>query len=88
MTNKYDKHEKFIKKVLIKMFSMVGAKYSKEFYNQHEWYLKYSFDDEQLEKFKIFFIESAKKDLKLSNRRAESEFNWFNLCFGWKQKNK
>lgn len=77
--------DKFIEKVLKKMFQLVGAKYSKKFCKQPEWYLIYSWDEKTEKKWKEFFIKSAQNDLKLSKKAAEKEFLWFNLCYGWKK---
>lgn len=35
---------------------------------------------------KNFYIKTARKDLKLTKLRAEKEFRWFNLAFGWTEK--
>ncbi len=80
---KKNKEQKFIEKMLKKMFSMVGTKYSEEFCQKKDWYLKYSFNKEQEYKFRDFFIKSAQKDFRWNKRTAANEYSHFSLMWGW-----
>lgn len=62
---------------------MVGVKYSQEFIKKENWYLQHSWNEQQEKEFRAWFIKNIKKDLKISNRKAELEYTWFNLTYGW-----
>ncbi len=80
--NKYDK---FIKKSLNQMFTVVGFEcFDEKFTKQEDWYTKATWSKIQENKFKQWFIKEAKKDLKFNKVTAEKEFAWFNLMWGWK----
>ena len=81
------KTDKFIKKVLNKMFKTVGFdKFELEFTKQKDWFQKKTWTEAQQNEFRDWFVAQARKDLKMSKRYAESEFSWFNLMYGWSVK--
>jgi len=80
-----NKIDKFLKKALNKMFSMVGEKYTTEFTKQKEWYSKREWSRSQEQKFRRWFHDTAKKDLKWNNKLIEKEYGWYNLMWGWKR---
>lgn len=83
---KSDKYEKFLQVILEQQFSLVGQKYSSNFTKKKNWYTRFSWNEEQENEFREFFIVTAKRMLGLTKRAAEREFAWWNLDFGWKRK--
>jgi hypothetical protein len=85
MNNK--KIDKFIEKALKKMFQAVGAQkeYSLDYCKKKKWYMNYSWNGKQIAEYKKWFVKNAVKDLELSDKRAEKEWSYFFLQWGWKQ---
>lgn len=48
------------------------------------WYTYYTMSEEQEKEFEAFAIDVFKKELKLNQVRAESEYSWFFLMYGLK----
>jgi hypothetical protein len=78
-----EKEAKFLLKALKKMFSVVGAKYTKEFCKKDGWYLKYSWNNDEERKYSDWFIKECSKTFKCSKKTALHEWSWFNLTHGW-----
>lgn len=50
------------------------------------WYQYFTFNSkEEYESWKEFCIKLFRKELKMSKKKAEVEFDWFNLNYGLKQ---
>lgn len=81
------KIDKFLEKALDKMFQAVGfEKWDREFTdNNKEWYSLRTWDSEQVEIYKKWFLTEIRKDLKLNKQQAEKEWSWFFLMWGWKE---
>ena len=80
-------YDKFLKKTLDKMFQMVGLEqFDKNFAEQEDWYSKKTWTKDQSEEFKKWFVAEGKKDLKFTKQMMEKEHAWFNLKWGWKEK--
>ena len=80
--------EDFIEKAFNKLFQSVGLeKWDKEFTKQDNWYTLKTWTKAESEKFKQWFIQEIKKDLKYTSRAAEKEWAWFDLMWGWKEAN-
>jgi hypothetical protein len=77
--------DKFLNKALSKMFQCVGLKYTEKFTKQHDWYLLHAWDDATIAKYKTWFITQARKHFKWTKARAEREWGYFFLMWGWKQ---
>lgn len=85
MKSKQSKIDKFVYKALDRMFSMVGFDgFDESFTKQDDWYSKKSWSADDQDKFREWFIMTARKDLKWNKKCAEREFSWFNLMWGWK----
>lgn len=81
-----NKIDKFLEKALDKMFQVVGlASWDREFTKKQDWYMEYSWTEEQIDEYKKWFIQTARKDLKLNKQLALKEWSWFFLMWGWKQ---
>jgi len=77
------KNRQFLDKLLRKMFKMVGQKYTKSFVKQEKWYQQYTWNREQEDEFRQYFIKQYTKFFKISKKMAARDFEWFNLCHGW-----
>ena len=73
----------FLDKLLTKMFKDVGLKFTKDFTKQEEWYKKYSWDKNQEDNFKKYFIKAYIKYFKTNKKSAEKDWLLWNLCYGW-----
>lgn len=80
------KEERFVEKALKKMFEVVGERFSWEFCLRDEWYLTCEWTKNKEEQFRKWFMAEIKKDLDVSKRKAENEYAYFNLTWGWKNK--
>ena len=80
------KLDKFIAKVLDRMFRKVGfKKFDQAFVDANrDWFLQKSWTQDQEDEFHEYFVKTAQKDLNMSKERSEKEFQWFNLNYGWK----
>ena len=56
-----NKDQEFLDKILRKMFKIVGAKYTRKFTEQPEWYKKHTWDERQEDKFKRYFIKEIRR---------------------------
>ena len=86
---------KYLKVVLTKMCNMVGADFNKINFNQRDWYYKYTWTQEQQDKFAGWLTKLLK-----TNKQARTQFmkwplmtsqikelvDWFILDYGWKLK--
>ena len=81
------KTDKFIEKALRKMFKAVGAEkeFSLDYCKEQNWFHNYSWNRDQIEKYKTWFIQNAMKDLQLTKQGAEREWSYFFLQWGWKE---
>lgn len=60
--------------------------YKKKVIKSKPWYQYLTFESEQeFNEWKEFCINLFRKELKMSKKPAEIEFNWFNLKYGLKQ---
>ena len=81
------KLDKFVPKVLDRMFRKVGfKKFDKSFVEKYkeDWYTRKTWTQEQEDEFHKYFVDTAIKDLGVPKDWAEKEFQWFNLNYGWK----
>ena len=83
--NKNAKIDKFLQKVLKKQFELVGEEYDLWEVKEREWYLKHSLTEKQEEVFHDWYANEVMKDLKLSKKQAEKEWQWWNFNYGWKR---
>lgn len=67
-------------------FEMIG-KTVQEAIADKEWLQKWSFTQEQHDKFKAYSIPLIKKIFKCRKERAQKTFDWFDLQFGLPVKN-
>jgi hypothetical protein len=83
---KITKVEKFYTKAMNKMFRAVGLKrWDKKFTQETaDWYSKYNWTEEEADKYREWFVTTARKDMKWSKKTANFEFGWFFLCYGWR----
>ena len=81
------KTDKFIEKALKKMFKVVGAEkeFSLDYCKKPEWYMNYTWTNDQVKEYKAWFIKNAMKDLQLTKKGAEREWGYFFLQWGWRQ---
>ena len=77
--------DKFLVKALKKMFQCVHIKYTEKFTKQPDWYLLHSWDAATVTKYKAWFIAQARKHFKWTKTKAEKEWSYFFLMWGWKQ---
>jgi hypothetical protein len=75
--------DKFLIKALKHMFQCVGEKYSVEFTKQDAWYTLRTWNIKQEMAYKAWFVKHAMKDLVLTNKRAEEQYSYFSLMWGW-----
>ena len=80
------KNDRFLIKVLTKMFRVVGRKYSPSETNVEGWFLTSEWSVEQERRFNRYLVLAAMKDLLLRKRQAESAAGMFLLYYGWKVK--
>ena len=73
----------FLEKLLTEMFKIRGLKFTKDFCKQEMWYKKYTWNKQEEDKFKEYFIKEHIKYFKSSKKQAEIDFEWFNLLYGW-----
>lgn len=82
-----NKTEKFFHKAIDTMFRAVGFDgFSEEFVKQDHWYSRREWTLRQRNDFRDWFVAAARKDLKWTKRTAENEFSFFDLMWGWRQK--
>ena len=79
-----NKKQKFLRKVLRRMFRVVGRTYSVKITGQPDWFLTSTWTIEQATAFQNFFVKTAMKDLHLRKRQALKEAMWFGFFCGWK----
>ena len=79
------KVDKFLNKALSKMFQCVGLKYTQEFTKQEDWYMLHSWDAAAIAKYKAWFVAQAQKHFKWTKIKAEKEWSYFFLMWGWNQ---
>ena len=91
MTNQLDpydryqtKKKKFLRKILSRMFRMVGRTYSPKSTGQPDWFLISTWTIEQATAFQNLFVKTAMKDLRWPKRQALKEAIWFGFFCGWK----
>ena len=78
----------FLDKAFNKLFQAVGFEsWDKEFSKREDWYMQKTWTTDQSEDYKKWFLTEIKKDLKLKKDRAEKEWQWFNLMWGWREQN-
>lgn len=77
--------DRFIHKALKKMFQCVGLKYTEEFTKQSDWYMLHDWDAAAVAKYRAWFIAQAMKHFKWNKIKAEKEWGYFFLMWGWKQ---
>lgn len=53
-----------------------------------KWFFNWTMTSDQLEEFKGYAIPLLKKTFKCSKKKAEGIFQWFNLQYGLRIKNK
>ncbi len=76
---------RFLTKAMVKMFQCVGQKYTEEFTKKEDWYLLHTWDTATIAKYKTWFITQAMKHFKWTKTKAEKEYGYFFLMWGWKQ---
>lgn len=94
---KYNKitEEQFVLDCINKEFDIIGSKLYFETFKQlsdwskdnKEWFSKYSFKSEvQYKEWERYFLSHIYdwQPKSLSKRRAKSEFEWFNLMYGFR----
>jgi len=80
-----NKLEEFCIKILDKLFQAVGfKKFSLEYVQDNpEWKSQNTWTKDQEEYYFQWFVENAQKELNLTRRRAEIEYNKFMREYGW-----
>lgn len=68
------------------MFIKVGLEYTEDYCKRQEWYLTKSWTIDEQNDFKEWGEKLLRKELKMSNYRAEKEMGWFLLNCGWRTK--
>jgi hypothetical protein len=80
-----NKAKDFFKKALAEMFKVVGfAGFDEEFTMQEGWYSKREWTAQQRDEFRKWFVVNAKKDLRWGKNKADMEFSFFDLMWGWR----
>jgi hypothetical protein len=86
MKENLTKIDKFLDKALDQMFKCVGfERFDKNFTEQNHWYSKKTWSNDTHREFRVWFINTARKDLKWNKTYAEKEFLWFDLMWGWRR---
>jgi hypothetical protein len=78
------KHEKFLEKVMGRMFEAVGRVYSPEQTQKLDWFCSSTWTVGEEAKFRQFFIREVMRDFGFGKRKAKIEAGWFLLWYGWK----
>lgn len=87
MKNADEKIGSFFKKALDVMFRAVGfSGFDEDFAKQKDWYSRREWSAQQREDFRKWFVVNAKKDLRWPKRVAEKEFSFFDLMWGWRER--
>lgn len=80
---KADRVDEFLTKALVHMFKCVGEKYSAEFTKQDRWYTLHTWNTKQERMYRTWFVKHIMKDLTVSKKRAEHQYSYFMLMWGW-----
>ena len=86
MKDPRNKLDKFLLEAVKQMFRTVGEKYTEQFVSHKNWYEKKQWSKEQENKFRKWFISHACKKLGWNKKLSEKEYGWFNLMWGWSNK--
>ncbi len=87
LPGKATKEERFLHKVMAKMFSTVGKVYTPEETGKPDWYLTSSWTADQEQVFKEYLVREIMRDFGMSRRHAVKEAGWFLLLYGWQAEN-
>jgi|694.fasta_scaffold00478_11 hypothetical protein len=83
-----EKKEKLVKELINKMLEKHAVNYDDIKENQKigdiEWFMYYTWTQEEYEIFKKWAIPLIKKTLRITKEGAEKEFSWFDLMWGLK----
>lgn len=81
--SKEAKREQAVKDIVNQMFIIAGHKLTyDDILGKEDWYLQHTMTVEQGEELKQWGIAYLRKNLKMSQRLAEREMNWFNVQWG------
>jgi hypothetical protein len=78
--------EKLINEMINKELSFVG-KTIDDVKNDPDWFTNNTMNDNQYQEWKNYCINIMRKQFKMTKKRAEAEFAWFDLSYGLKVKN-
>ena len=76
--------EQHLEDILTKMFEVVGETYSPAAVEGPEWYLKYSWTNEQQQEFCKWLTEYIYKEWKFSKATSAKEAKAFIFNYGWR----
>ena len=79
--------EKWLDEILTKQFEMVGEEYKPSIVKKDNWYLDYTWTNEQEKEFQDWLAVYFKKRLKFSKEYCARQAGWFILHCGFKVDN-
>lgn len=81
------KGEKCMEEALVEMFKRVGMEYPDEAFTSHpDWYQLKQWTKEESKDFRTWLEAKVRKELRLTKKRAATEAAFFDLMYGWKEK--
>jgi len=83
-------NDKELDQILSKMFKVVGASFKsiKESCKGKNWFMKYTWTNEQEELFEKWLKEFLMKKLQMPAKVAREYAKWFTFDYGWKYSEK
>ena len=78
--------DKLIPLILTEQFNRIGEEYTKEKTLANDWYLQYSWTEEDQTAFIDWLTDFLRKKLKVTRKCAIREAQMWNLNYGWKIK--
>lgn len=79
--NKKINRENIAKHLVEYELNMVG-KTIEDTIDDDKWFFNFTMTSDQFEEFKKYAVDLIKKTFKCSKKRAERNFEWFNLGYG------
>lgn len=80
-----DKQEQFGWDAIYKMLEI--AKHEEGIVYEPNWFSNYCMTETMCEEWKQWFLKECTKRFRMYKKKAESEFDWFNLMYGLKINN-
>lgn len=77
------KYQAFLEKALKMQCRFIGIKYSKKLFDSDSKFIKFTWSFREEERYRKWFIKTARKDLKISNSYAKMFWNYYYLVYAW-----